>query len=159
MANYAYVENNLITQLFEELPTSWKNISNFNLLDSSTLQDNGFYTVVKVVPQVTENTRVNPNPSYNFVNGVAYESYSLENITEDNTLTPEQIAYEWEIVRLQRDELMNNFEWRYTRYDRQSRLGLEPIDNLQAMDSYMQSLADITTQDDPFNIIWPEYTA
>jgi hypothetical protein len=52
---------------------------------------------------------------------------------------------------------MKDFEWRYTRYDRQLRLGEPTVDDLTLMDAYMQALADITTQTDPFNIIWPMF--
>lgn len=163
MANYAYIENNEISKLFDELPTSWKNVSNFHMLEQEELKKYNFYLLTKIFPSVTENTRVNPNPSFTFVNDVAYETYSLESIPESPnnnipSLTEEQILNEgWYNIRKQRDTLMNDFEWRYSRYDRQTRLGLPTTDNLEKMDTYMQSLADITSQTDPFNIVWPEY--
>jgi hypothetical protein len=52
---------------------------------------------------------------------------------------------------------MRDFEWRYTRYHRQIRLGLPTTDSLENLDNYMQALADITNQEDLSNIIWPEY--
>jgi hypothetical protein len=80
--------------------------------------------------------------------------------------TPEEIAAEeaaqmaaqWIAVRQDRDHRMNTFEWRYTRYFRQQRLGITPTtDQIENLDSYMQALANITQQSDPFNIVWPTY--
>lgn len=165
MANYAYVENNQIVSLYDEIPNNWQNISNLNALSTDELTQVGWYEIVKIIPTVIENTRLNPNPVHSFYNGVAYETYMLENIDPTTILTIEQIEYQklkelqlqWDIVRKQRDELMNNFQWRYSRYDRQIRLGETTTDSLANMDNYMQSLADITTQTDPYNITWPEY--
>ena len=54
---------------------------------------------------------------------------------------------------------MADTDWRYLRYDRELRLGLTPTDDIQKLDLYMQALADITQQPDPFNITWPELNA
>jgi hypothetical protein len=62
-------------------------------------------------------------------------------------------------MRARRDEMMKEFEWRYARYHRQVRLGLPPTDNLAAMDTYMQALADLPNLDglDGMNIPWPYF--
>lgn len=64
-------------------------------------------------------------------------------------------AVQWETIRAIRDKLCENFIWRIQRYERHDRLFLEQIDVLVDLDIYMQTLADITTQPDPFNITWP----
>lgn len=61
----------------------------------------------------------------------------------------------WSDVRAKRARLMAEFEWRMARHARELRLGLPPTDNLQALDAYMQALADITLQPDPCAIVWP----
>lgn len=58
-------------------------------------------------------------------------------------------------IRTIRDELMSKVDWRYQRYNRELRLGLETTDSIEVLDAYMQALADITTQQDPFNVSWP----
>lgn len=68
-----------------------------------------------------------------------------------------EIQNQWISIRQLRDELMKNFEWRYTRYERQVRLGISPTDDISKLDEYMQQLADITTLEDPFNIQWPTF--
>ena len=61
----------------------------------------------------------------------------------------------WDRVREKRDQLIADFEWRYTRYNRHARLALDQIDDLTKLDNYTQALADITNQEDPSAIVWP----
>lgn len=58
-------------------------------------------------------------------------------------------------VRIRRDDLMAAFDWRYLRHDREIRMNMVPTDDIQKLDEYMQALADITKQEDIFNIQWP----
>jgi hypothetical protein len=62
-------------------------------------------------------------------------------------------------MRVKRDEMMKDFEWRYSRYQRQVRLGLTPTDNLEDMDAYMQALATLPNIEnlDGMNIPWPSF--
>jgi Phage tail assembly chaperone protein len=62
---------------------------------------------------------------------------------------------EWSKVREIRDQKIKEIEWRYNRYYRHQRLGLTQIDSLENLDAYIQALADITKQENPYNIIWP----
>ena len=64
----------------------------------------------------------------------------------------------WYEIRAQRDHLLALLDWRFLRYDSQTRLGVTPIDNIEALDTYAQALRDITLQSDPRNIIWPSET-
>ena len=109
------------------------------------------YVAVRDKPAITETQRV------------GWSSQLVDWVITDKT--PEEIEQEqqkaiagqWNVVREQRDRLMKDFEWRYNRYAREVRLGLTPSDDISAMDNYMQDLADITNQPDPFNITWPTY--
>lgn len=59
-------------------------------------------------------------------------------------------------VRYNRDMLMNEAEFRVSRYNRLSRLGKPQIDDIAKLDQYMQDLADVPTQPGfPFVIQWP----
>ena len=53
---------------------------------------------------------------------------------------------------------MRDFEWRIMRNQRQTFLGLPTTDNMTDLQTYMQALADITLQPDPFNIVWPVFS-
>ena len=73
--------------------------------------------------------------------------------------TPEEIQNEidnqWINIRILRDQMLVNLDWRFIRYESQVRLGITPVDDIQKLDTYAQALRDITLQEDPFNIIWP----
>ena len=66
-----------------------------------------------------------------------------------------EIESDWNIVREQRDEKIKEVEWRYSRYYRHERLNLPQVDSLQNLDTYIQALADITKQTNPYAIVWP----
>jgi hypothetical protein len=167
MANYAYVENEIIQSVYDNYPPNWRNISNFEVFVRDypdQLNGLGWYTLVKVIPEYNPATQKLDTPFQYFENGIAYESYHVydnpqpEPPEPEPEPTPEELLeLRWAMIRQDRDNLMNDFAWRYERYDRQVRLNIEPTDNLAAMDAYMQALADITLQPDPYNIIWPSY--
>ena len=63
----------------------------------------------------------------------------------------------WHEIRIQRDRLINEIEWRVQRYLSFQRQNKTQIDNIEHLDLYIQQLRDVTLQSDPFNIIWPDY--
>ncbi len=67
----------------------------------------------------------------------------------------QEIDSHWNEVRKERDEKIKEVEWRYNRYYRHERLGLAQVDSIQNLDAYVQALADITKQENPFSIVWP----
>lgn len=161
MANYAYVNENKIEGLYDSLPQNWKNISNFCVLTDEEIQPLGWQKITKPSVEFDPQTQYLSDPDYYILGDRVYERVTVLQIPTISPPAPEEIALklqiQWDEVRRLRDEKMNEFEWRYSRYDRYIRLGLEPLDSLENMDNYMQALADITKQEDPFNLIWPEY--
>lgn len=63
---------------------------------------------------------------------------------------------QWKVIRKTRDQEILNNTWRIERYFSELRLGMEPKDDIKKLDNYIQALRDVTTQEDPFNIIWPQ---
>ena len=61
----------------------------------------------------------------------------------------------WDNIRNTRDSKISEIEWRYNRFHRNERLSLLQVDSIAALDEYIQALADITNQSDPYNIVWP----
>ena len=157
MANWAIVKDSIVTNTYEYLPGYWNNISNFDAItDLDYLKSLGWYPVNKIdIPY---------NPLLQFVESSTFE-FRDDQVNEHFTIkqipiTPpdlQKIEDQWNIIRPERDTLMANIEWRYTRYNRQVRLNIQPTDSIDELDKYMQDLADITTQSDPFNIVWPIY--
>lgn len=58
----------------------------------------------------------------------------------------QRTAAQWESVRALRNTKLDNCDW--------TQLPDAPVD-AAAWGAYRQELRDITTQDDPFNIVWP----
>lgn len=66
-------------------------------------------------------------------------------------LTPEEIAAntesQWAKVRSQRDSLLSSCDW--------TQLPDVTLSNKTEWITYRQELRDITSQEDPYNIVWP----
>ena len=82
-------------------------------------------------------------------------SWQIRDKTQEELDAEKEI--QWNRVRANRDELMDHHDWMYARYARESRMNLPHTVSIESLDNYMQALADITTQTDPFNIEWPEF--
>lgn len=169
MTNFAYVENGEIKQVLHTLPKNWLNVSNFFAIDNeSVLNQYGWYTVQRTVPVYDPNMQLLGDPIRTFADGVVTETIPVVNKPAYPPPPPpptaEQIAAEaaaaiaaqWDVIRAERDQKMRDFEWRYVRNARQTRMNLPVTDNIVDLDTYMQALADITTQEDPYNIVWPD---
>jgi predicted enzyme involved in methoxymalonyl-ACP biosynthesis len=168
MTTYAHVENNTIQGVYDKLPKNWRNISNFYLLTDQEIENFGWLKIIKTIPDINTVTQKIDNFRYELIDGKVFERYdileiettiSLPSVDLDEILAKQELEKikQWNKVRENRDHLMREFEWRYTRHYRQIRMELEPTDSIESLDEYMQSLADITLQEDPFNISWPEF--
>ena len=158
MANFAYVKDGVVDDLFDQLPTNWKNISNFYTLaeDLSALKNLGWLPVIKQNVTYDHATQKLGNLIYTVSEDSVIESNEVIDYTPPSA--EEQaanLASEWNVIRDRRDEMIRAVDWRYHRYHRQVRLNVTPTDDIVELDTYIQSLADVTAQSDPFNIIWP----
>ena len=161
MANFAYVQDSAIVEVHDNLPANWKNHSNFFALAGETdyLKSLGWYPVVYQAPEYDDTTKKLGQLTYTFDGTQVVESNEL--IDKPVMYTPpakteeELLAEAWVAVRKQRDLLMAEADWRYNRYARQVRLELTPTDDITLLDAYMQALADVTAQEDPYNITRP----
>lgn len=66
-----------------------------------------------------------------------------------------ELDRKWQDVRTQRDYILSLLDWRFLRYQSQTRLNITLTDNIEILDTYAQALRDITLQSDPYNIMWP----
>ena len=174
MANFAYVEDNKVVAAYDNLPTNWKNYSNFFALEGETdyLKSLGWYSVVYQTPEYNPETQRLGEVTYTLTDNNVIESHDVYSYTPDTSTTVEKsaeqlaieaqiaaetaLANQWNLVRSERDALIANAIWRVQRYERQVRLGQTLIDDITALDTYIQALADIPgTNSDPFNITWP----
>lgn len=126
------------------------------LSDGSTRTDPSSFTPEEIAD--AGYTAVSDMPVPNSVQKVSWNSQTSQWILEDKTLEDLQAEKEliWSQIRAERDRRINQVAWRYERYARHSRLGLEQIDSIEELDIYVQALADIPQiQDDPYDIVWP----
>lgn len=172
MPKYAYLENVLnenneiidktVVGVYDLLPTSWNNISNFHLLenDLDQLKSYNWYTLVLDTQEIDTFLYYVSSESYNynFEADTVVQTLHLQLIPPPINIPSENLYSNIDELRAERTRRMHDFEWRYSRYDRQVRLGVTPTDSLEKMDEYMQALADITNQG-LGNIIWPEYVS
>lgn len=160
MANLAVVENNKIVEFYDNLPTNWKNISNINVYDINDeaqfveLKKLGWRKIVKQAFNPETHHIIVINYEYDIEKDEVKEKLLLrENIYKYNPTGPSN-EEQWDQIRIIRDQMMNDCEWRYTRSERHKRLGL-PYESIEDLDNYMQALADITKQEDPYRVVWP----
>lgn len=162
MSRYAYVEDNQIVSIHDTLPANWKNISNFNVLASNVdyLNSLGWYIIEHDVTPYDESLQFVSSVNYQYLNNRVVEINIISARPGSQPPTEEDLARisqeKWNEVRIVRDQKMKEFEWRYTRYERERRLGMSTTDNLAAMDAYMQHLADLPNAfPQPEDVIWP----
>ena len=155
MTVYANLVDGEVKGVYDLLPKHWNGISNFDIAagaDENIMHENGFVRIVRCNPEYNSEThKLSDFPTYTVENGQVIEHREILEIpipTKDDLLVG---------VRMLRDEKMNEFAWRYERYYRQQRLGVPTTDSIEALDAYMQALADITLQEDVNNIVWPTF--
>lgn len=60
------------------------------------------------------------------------------------------------VLRGYRDIAVQQIAWKIERYARESRLGKTPTDDIDALDAYVQALADVPQQlGFPWEVVWP----
>lgn len=82
------------------------------------------------------------------IDGIWTQTYIVSEL--DPETSAEKIKQQWDVVRADRNVYLSATDWWVTKA---VETGESLTDEQQA---YRQALRDITTQDDPFNIVWPE---
>ena len=143
---YAYVENGVVKESNRPLPVSWENVSNFNLFDSETLKQYGWFPYRFVEAQ---------KDVYDIVDG-SYFSIEENEVVEYQTIRKKseedwnvEIINAWGNVRSRRDIELSESDW--------TQILDSPFtpEKKEEWKVYRQALRDITLQTDPFNIVWP----
>ena len=114
-------------------------------LTNDILEGFGVYVVMQT-PKPNDYTKTITEGTPNLVDGVYYQNWVLEDSTESEIQT--RIQYKWDEIRNLRTELLKECDWRV--------LADSPVgDNRTAWIEYRQELRNITSQENPFNIVWP----
>lgn len=144
---YVYVENNVVLGESRELPTSWKNISNFNVLDQITLKEYGWYPYRFVNIEIPEGYKADGSYIEILENEVVeYQTKRLKTKDDIDTENKNQ----WESVRAKRNIELAESDW--------TQIPDSPLSNelKEEWRIYRQELRDITNYEDPWSVIWPE---
>jgi hypothetical protein len=120
------------------------------ILDSNTLSVVDWYfvdsSVVPVTPGIT--LPVPEGLAWDIVKGVRDETTGLVSLVEDLDKVEAKTAAAWSQVRIQQKELLYKSDWTCSVTDYE-------VPNKADWVAYRQALRDVTTQSDPFAIVWP----
>ena len=146
---YAELYNLEIVQIHNELPTAWKNLSYPNALSDSELSDMSwsgnagyaFYPYIEVIPD--SNQFYTLSPVVNVVDDIT------KTVTGTRTANPISDINAWEIVRSMRNNELTATDW--------TQMPDSPLTTAKKAEwaVYRQALRDITTQENPREIVWP----
>jgi hypothetical protein len=153
MANYAHIENETITGVYDLYPDNWRNISNFYLLenDIDTLRSLGWRTIIKSIPSYNIDTQRLGNPIHTITNDEVYETLEIVDVVfpEEILHTPEQLASiileqhnaALELLRKKRDKLLADTD--FTQLT--DVIAINGTELNQLFITYRQSLRDLPT--------------
>ena len=145
---YAELYNLEIVQIHNELPTAWKNLSYPNALSDLELSDMSwsgnagyaFYPYTEITPEW--------NQFYTISNVVNVVDAEAKTVTGTRTATPISDLNAWQIVRSMRNNELTATDW--------TQLPDSPLTPEKKAEwaVYRQALRDITTQENPREIVW-----
>ena len=126
------------------LRQSHPNVSFPENLTNEVLLEWGVYEVSNVIkPYDYTKNIIEGTP--NLIDGVYYQNWIQSNATEEEINY--RIENQWEEVRVQRNQLLSECDW--------TQLADVSTEIKSNWIEYRQSLRDITSQTNPFNINWP----
>jgi hypothetical protein len=127
-----------------ELRSSYPNVSlPENLTDEMLIEWNVY--VVNPIPKPVDYTKNITEGTPILSAGVYYQNWIETNASDEEINY--RIENQWELVRIQRSELLTECDW--------TQLSDIPTETKAVWTEYRQQLRDITTQSNPFSIIWP----
>jgi len=110
--------------------------------NASFISDNNLLEITEWLTYTTPSQKLTKNVDVYVDSGKAYNCKVEATTTEERTTL---INSQWSSIREQRDEKLQETDWRAS-----SDLTLS-----DTWKTYRQALRDIPTQSDPFNITWP----
>lgn len=144
---YVLVKENQIIDGPRLLPINWENISNFNVLDNTTLREYGW------LPYTFQSVELSHGETYDGTNLVINENEVIE-YQQKRSKTEGEIAIDnsnlWQNIRSRRDIELKESDW--------TQLPDSPLssDKKNEWQMYRQGLRDVTTYPDPNEIPWPQ---
>jgi hypothetical protein len=100
---------------------------------------------VRATPKPNDYTKNISEGTPILIDDVYYQNWETTNATESEISL--RIAGKWEEIRQTRNELLLECDW--------TQLSDIPQSTKDSWSSYRQELRDVTSQSNPYNIIWP----
>ena len=137
-----------IRHIFDVEPTQW-DADNYCYARSLTDEQVAYFGVHKkkivTPPYFDPATQIREEGPAVLVDGVWTQNYTVSELDPD--VAAEKIEARWDVVRAERNKLLADCDW--------TQLPDASAD-AAAWVTYRQALRDITTQANPFNIVWPK---
>jgi hypothetical protein len=113
MANWAYVENNTVTDKFDFLPTSWKNVTGLDksVNDEPFLNSLSWFKVEKQHQEYDSATQRIVDYSYTFAENKVIETLVLEDYIEEKPSFEEQKENFLNELRIERNKVLSGTDW------------------------------------------------
>jgi hypothetical protein len=137
-----------IRHIFDVEPTQWDadNYCHVRGLTPERVERFGVHKKQIVTPPYHEpaTQSLEEGPAL-LINGVWTQNYSVKDLSADESAA--KVGAQWTVIRAERNKLLAESDW--------TQLPDASAD-AAAWATYRQALRDITTQANPFAIIWPE---
>jgi len=143
---YLRIINNEINYPYtiKDLKAAHRNITFPNELGEETMTEFGLYEV-RQTPKPNDYTKNITEGTPILVDGVYYQNWVQTNASESEINY--RLENQWFVIREIRNELLSECDW--------TQLSDIPTETKAIWSEYRQSLRDITSQTNPFNITWP----
>jgi hypothetical protein len=139
-----------IRHIFDAEPTQW-DADNYCYARRLTDEQAAHFGVHKkqivTPPYFDPATQAREEGPALLINGVWTQNYIVSDLGPDASAA--KVHAQWAVVRAERDLLLDKCDWWVTK-------AIEKNATISAeQQAYREALRDITTQSDPFNIVWP----
>jgi hypothetical protein len=143
---YLRIINNEINYPYtiKDLKAAHRNITFPNELGDETMVEFDLYEV-RQTPKPNDYTKNITEGTPILVDGVYYQNWVQVNASESEI--EYRLENQWFVIREIRNELLSECDW--------TQLSDIPSETKAIWSEYRQSLRDITSQTNPFNITWP----
>lgn len=143
---YLRIINNEINYPYtiKDLKAAHRNITFPNELGEETMTEFGLYEV-RQTPKPNDYTKNITEGTPILVDGVYYQNW-IQTIASESEINY-RLENQWFVIREIRNELLSECDW--------TQLSDIPTETKAIWSEYRQSLRDITSQANPFNITWP----
>jgi hypothetical protein len=137
-----------IRHIFDVEPTQWDadNYCYARRLTEEQVEHFGVHKKQIVTPPYHDpaTQSLNEGPAL-LIDGVWTQNYIVSDLSADESAA--KVGAQWDVIRTERNKLLAESDW--------TQLPDASAD-AAAWATYRQALRDITTQDNPFSIVWPE---